>query len=76
MKKNDFFDEDFEYELESENSQSRNSTKPKKQDDDWESAAEDSKRSKRRSRWRDIEDKLERRALRKNAHCDYDDYNF
>ena len=76
MNKNDFFDEDFDYQPEEESTSFKRSLRPKKPDDDWDDDSEVDKRSKRKTRWRDIEDRLSRKALRENHNWDYGNYDF
>lgn len=76
MNKNDFFDEDFDYQPEEENTSFKRSLRPKKPGDDWDDDSDVDKRSKRKTRWRDIEDRLSRKALRENHDWDYNNYDF
>lgn len=75
MNKDDYLDDDFDFEMEEESSHYRKSGKQKKHGDaEWDDEAEDSKRGKKKTRWRDIEERLARKELRKNSTCDYEDY--
>lgn len=77
MNKNDFFDEDFDYHSDELNTSSKRSLKHKKtdNDDDWDDHSDENKRSKRKTRWRDIEDRLSRKELRDNSEWNYDNYD-
>jgi len=77
MNKNDFFDEDFDYQSEEETISFKRSLKHKKPDDgDWDDHSDGDKRNKRKTRWKDIEDRLSRKALRDNHDWDYSNYDF
>ncbi|WP_415898717.1 hypothetical protein [Neptuniibacter sp. QD48_11] len=76
MNKNDFFDEDYEYEPEEGGSHFRKTARHKKPDDEWDQESEENKRNKRKTRWRDIEDRLAKKALREDSEWDYGNYDF
>lgn len=74
MNKNDFFDED--YELDEDNSPFIKRMRHRKPDDEWDEDSEVSKRNKKKTRWRDIEDRLAKKALREDNDWSYGDYDF
>jgi hypothetical protein len=77
MNKNDFFDEAFDFESDEERSSYQKVIRHRKPDgDDWDESPESDKRSKRKNRWRDIEDRLAKKALRDNSDWNYGNYDF
>jgi len=74
MNKNDFFDED--YELDEDNSPFIKRMRHRKPDDEWDEDSEVSKRNKKKTRWRDIEDRLAKKALRNDSDWNYNNYDF
>jgi len=74
MNKNDFFDED--YELDEGSSSFRKTIRHRKPEDEWDENSEMSKRNKKKNRWRDIEDRLAKKALRDNSEWSYENYDF
>ncbi|WP_415891130.1 hypothetical protein ACMXYV_07355 [Neptuniibacter sp. SY11_33] len=76
MNKKDFFDEDYEYEPDEGGSPFRKTFRHRKHDEDWDQAQEENKRNKRKTRWRDIEERLAKKSLRENSDWSYGNYDF
>lgn len=49
--------------------------KHRKHEDDWDNGSESKKKKRKVARWRDIEDKLAKQALRKQCTWEYADYD-
>jgi len=79
MSADELFDDDnWDYDTESEPSRKKKNNKPAKEaqddfDDDWDDNYSQASHGKKRNRLRDIEDRLERKRLRRESTWDYDD---
>ena len=76
MNKNDFFDEEYDYQPDVAGSPFRKIFRHRKHDEEWNQDQEENKRNKRKTRWRDIEERLAKKNLRENSEWSYGNYDF